>query len=1128
MPAVRLPEDSAEFATDDTSKTLLNIPALILDDELVPAITSPETADDDELLQSVAKSDDVVMTEKSPVIVAETAQDPDRTLIAMPVITAEMLGEIPQVESDDIAKTQINLPALDIAIPAEPISLDEDKTLISMPSITDDQLLSAGTFQQESVTDFDSTLTFDAEALLGDMTFELRKPKPKADVVDIPAQTPVSEIGAMEATQDEVAPEETAEPDMMQATVRLEADTPASELIEHPDIDAAAGETVRVTVEAVVPDIEAVVESEAVAESQTAATIVAAARPVFADMPVDDHDQDDEIREIFIEEATEVLETIHEFFPKWAANFDNKNALTEFRRGFHTLKGSGRMVGAKVVGELAWSIENMLNRVIDKTATPNAAMCQLIERVLDAVPGLIENYNQQEAPGIHTVPLMDVADRFARGQSPSAEDVEQAVIWSQGQTDVVPSEPVAAELASTESEAEELPAEALPTVSVEIPTADAPSEPEAFEETNVIEEETPVVEAVAEALPPVFETEIPAMPMATGVDVPTGVAMPEDDFSQDDEIREIFIEEAEEVLETIREYFPKWAANFGNKSALTEFRRGFHTLKGSGRMVGAKVIGELAWSIENMLNRVIDNTATASGDMCALIEGVIAVVPEMIESFKNSEATTLNTSPVMSVAFEFAAGRPLSKAVIDAAFAMATGAVVSPAVEEAPVAAEAVQAAPETSKPETTTTAAGDEDLSDAFEALATSLEEVEPVEASALAFDPVLMEIFVSEANTYLDEIEQFLKETPATAKVPVTDEVLRALHTLRGSAGMAGVKTVSGLAAPMEGLFKDLRQQGRLINPVHMELLENVYRLIRQSISSVAEGGTGLVSGDTPLIARIEQVSRAPASEEEIALAVDAPANTAGIVAGFMELELDHLLDAPWELSGWLAGEDRAGHVATLLHELEVLTPAAISSGVQPLVSLLAALQAVYGFIASDIDASIANEALMEDIGNAHDELINIFDTLAACQTVVPNDALIASLRGWTGVEDAPVAEPVPAPVVMAPVPVTRAAVEIDNGADPELLSIFLEEGEEVLLAAEEEFRNWLADSDNKNALRALQRHLHTLKGARAWPWWPVWGILPMNWSSFMRAWLMAATTIRRRWRICASVAMTESPIN
>ena len=32
------------------------------------------------------------------------------------------------------------------------------------------------------------------------------------------------------------------------------------------------------------------------------------------------------------------------------------------RRSFHTLKGSGRMVGAQLIGEFAWSIENLLNR----------------------------------------------------------------------------------------------------------------------------------------------------------------------------------------------------------------------------------------------------------------------------------------------------------------------------------------------------------------------------------------------------------------------------------------------------------------------------------------------------------------------------------------------------------------------------------------------------------------------------------------------------------------------------------------------------------------------------------------------------------------------------------------------
>ena len=80
----------------------------------------------------------------------------------------------------------------------------------------------------------------------------------------------------------------------------------------------------------------------------------------------------------------------------------------------------------------------------------------------------------------------------------------------------------------------------------------------------------------------------------------------DDDDLIDDEIIEIFVEEAEEVLEALDQYFPRWAANTGDETALVEFRRAFHTLKGSGRMVGATTVGELAWSIENMMNRVID------------------------------------------------------------------------------------------------------------------------------------------------------------------------------------------------------------------------------------------------------------------------------------------------------------------------------------------------------------------------------------------------------------------------------------------------------------------------------------------------------------------------------------------
>ncbi len=49
--------------------------------------------------------------------------------------------------------------------------------------------------------------------------------------------------------------------------------------------------------------------------------------------------------------------------PLWIQQQDSSDLLTEIRRGFHTLKGSGRMVGADEVGDFAWHIEALLNTV---------------------------------------------------------------------------------------------------------------------------------------------------------------------------------------------------------------------------------------------------------------------------------------------------------------------------------------------------------------------------------------------------------------------------------------------------------------------------------------------------------------------------------------------------------------------------------------------------------------------------------------------------------------------------------------------------------------------------------------------------------------------------------------------
>src|SRR5690606_1915565 len=104
--------------------------------------------------------------------------------------------------------------------------------------------------------------------------------------------------------------------------------------------------------------------------------------------PASDSDDliDDEIIEIFVEEAGEVLEALDEYFPRWAANQNDEESLVEFRRACHTLKGSGRMVGAMTIGELAWSVENMMNRVIDHTITPTPILVELVRKVHSLIP----------------------------------------------------------------------------------------------------------------------------------------------------------------------------------------------------------------------------------------------------------------------------------------------------------------------------------------------------------------------------------------------------------------------------------------------------------------------------------------------------------------------------------------------------------------------------------------------------------------------------------------------------------------------------------------------------------------------------------------------------------------------
>ncbi|MCE4538345.1 Hpt domain-containing protein [Pelomonas sp. P7] len=83
---------------------------------------------------------------------------------------------------------------------------------------------------------------------------------------------------------------------------------------------------------------------------------------------------------------------------------------------------------------------------------------------------------------------------------------------------------------------------------------------------------------------------------------PAPVAMPEPSVADDPEMREIFLEEADEVIGNARAALEALREAPADHGQLTVVRRAFHTLKGSARMVGLTDFGEGAWACEQLYN----------------------------------------------------------------------------------------------------------------------------------------------------------------------------------------------------------------------------------------------------------------------------------------------------------------------------------------------------------------------------------------------------------------------------------------------------------------------------------------------------------------------------------------------
>ncbi|MFP5384081.1 MAG: Hpt domain-containing protein [Gammaproteobacteria bacterium] len=668
-------------------------------------------------------------------------------------------------------------------------------------------------------------------------------------------------------------------------------------------------------------------------------------------------------------------------------------------------------------------------------------------------PSLEDEYSEE----LDAEPTLDVPMTAAEENILSFADEEPAVVANE---DVVAA-PMPVEMATPEDvlplavDWEDVVAEGSPDLDAG-EVGDAGIMAEATE--DAVEAEA-VVEVPDAGLDTLAGSEPPAM-ASTAAGEEGDAEADTEAASVDEEIVEIFVEEIGEVMEKLDEFFPQWVANQQDEESLREFRRAFHTLKGSGRMVGAKYVGELAWSIENMLNRVIDKSVVPTPAMIELIRTVRAIAPELVDAFAQRRKPPYVVEPLMECANAFARGEspadvpplqrrgaraveaapaadysldaePVARAGVfateeiveiedvvlpesiaaeqgsipveyaglvgDAESELSAGIVVDalPLMEAGDVLPDADSLAVEEfleaddNLPEASLLV----DEADSPEGVdEITLEDVVPaaedVSAAAPDLDAALMEVFSAESAQHLDSIDAWLASLdPDLSHYPVQDDLLRALHTLKGSARMAGIFAVADIAAPTEHLCKELRNNGELADADIVALVRDAASLVRQMVAQLETDPHAVIPGAEGFLARLSALQQrrhllADASVEDAGGQAVQP--RPGVINDLLAEGIDHVLDGADYAAQWSQQGTVAEALDAMCSECARLDAAAQRAGIAPLAQLAQRLDIVYDAVRSGRLMLATN--VVGALQQAHEAVVGMMDCMAALQSVWP----------------------------------------------------------------------------------------------------------------------------------------------
>ena len=286
--------------------------------------------------------------------------------------------------------------------------------------------------------------------------------------------------------------------------------------------------------------------------------------------------------------------------------------------------------------------------------------------------------------------------------------------------------------------------------------------------------------------------------------------------AEDQELLDIFLEEAQEVLGTMLKNLDTCQLHPDSHEPLVAIRRGFHTLKGSGRMVGLTELGEVAWCVERAMNKWLQDNKTATPGLLNFIRATVQSFVGWVDMLSNQGEVIIEAGDLIAAAQQIESG-------LDAEMQLA----VLPATE-----------LPDAG------TGSGQDSTAPSSPAPVLSGKAVATVDTTS--YSPVLFNIASTEVKQNIAVLHQQLDELRTAVPPMVQYDFMRAAHTLAGVSRTMGFAAVVELAYALEGWLQARLEKVFTLREDQLLMLEQAVAALDEMIQSVCNKEAPQLRGD------------------------------------------------------------------------------------------------------------------------------------------------------------------------------------------------------------------------------------------------------------------------------------------